>query len=108
MNNSIDLKGLLPDLSFSSGITVDSLSAIFILTLIALFIIFTLLTLIEFFKSLKQIKFYRTLVQGLGVSQLYEQRKDISDKAFESKLYGDLWREFDESLVAIPEKKRLC
>jgi polyhydroxyalkanoate synthesis regulator phasin len=86
----------------------EGLSALFVSVLLALLFIFSCWSLINYWQAKNQIKFYRSLISGLTVEKLLEKRRDIFNSALENKRYGRLWREFDESLVHVPQKDRLC
>ena len=88
--------------------SAEGLSALFVLVLIAGVVFFSVLSLVNYWRANKHLQFYRLLLQDLTAEQLLEKRRDISNKALENHSYGRLWREFDESLVHIPQKGRLC
>ncbi len=99
-----------PNISALSGYitTPGGISALIVLILFVLFGIFAFLSVFHFFKSHNQLRFYRQLLNGLSVEQLGEKRRDILKQAEQNKAYFDLWREFDESLVYISSRDRLC
>ena len=110
-NTEYNLTQLWPklELVFRGEITSpDGLSAFFVLGLFVLFIIFASMSVFNFWKAKKHLKFYRGLIKGLTAEKLLEKRRDISNTALANPQHGDLWREFDESLVHIPQKNRLC
>ena len=86
----------------------EGLSAIFVSTLFIMAAIFFLLVIKNYISANRHLKFYRKLVAGLTVEQLLDKQRELLNKALVSKKYGQLWREFDESLVHIPHKSRLC
>lgn len=86
----------------------EGLSSFIVLVLIGLTIAFTIISTVNYFRAKKQIKFYRNLLSGMSVEQLSEKRRDLVNKALENRRYGQLWKEFDESLVHPPKKERLC
>lgn len=86
----------------------EGLSALFVLVLIGFVVFFAIFSLWNYWRANKHLKFYRELLTDLTAEQLLEKRRDISNKALENQPYGRLWREFDESLVHIPQKQRLC
>lgn len=97
------------DLLLSGDFTSpEGLSALFVSVLLAILFIFSCWSLINYWQAKNQIKFYRSLISGLTVEKLLEKRRDIFNSALENKRYGRLWREFDESLVHVPQKDRLC
>lgn len=105
------LASLWPDFGklFSGAIgTPEGLSALFVGLLLALSLAFALLSIVNYFRASAHLKFYRNLIKGLSVDQLVEKRRDLFNEALNNDKYGRLWREFDESLVLIPHKDRLC
>jgi len=88
--------------------SAEGLSALFVVILIIGVISFSLLSILNYWRASRHLKFYRGLLKGLTAEQLLEKRREISNKALSNKAYGRLWREFDESLVHIPQKERLC
>lgn len=84
----------------------DAITANFV---IAMFIILTLAAIYAFYRFIEvhlRISFYKNLLTGLSQEQLAEKREEIREKAMKSKL-GNLWREFDESLVCSMDGKIL-
>lgn len=97
------------DLLISGDFTSpEGLSALFVSVLLALLFIFSCWSFVNYWQAKSRIKFYRSLISGLTVEKLLEKRRDIFNSAMENKRYGRLWREFDESLVHVPQKERLC
>lgn len=97
------------DLLLSGDFTSpEGLSALFVSVLLSLLLIFSCWSLVNYWQAKNRIKFYRSLISGLTVEKLLEKRRDIFNSAMENKRYGRLWREFDESLVHVPQKERLC
>lgn len=88
--------------------TPDGLSALVVGVLFCCTFFFVGWSIWNYKKAKQHLKFYQDLLSGLTVEQLLEKRRDISNKAMSDKKYGQLWKEFDESLVHIPHKKRLC
>ncbi|MAZ65802.1 MAG: chemotaxis protein [Kangiellaceae bacterium] len=62
----------------------------------------------KFFGAKADLKYYSALIKGLTHEQLLERRREINNAADPDTERGKLWREFDESLVHIPQKQRLC
>lgn len=97
------------DLLLSGDFTSpEGLSALFVFVLLSLLLIFSCWSLVNYWQAKNRIKFYRSLISGLTVEKLLEKRRDIFNSAMENNRYGRLWREFDESLVHVPQKERLC
>jgi len=88
--------------------SAEGLSAVFVFVLLLLVLLFSLWSLWNFKRARQSINFYRDLLKDLPADDLLNKRRDISNKAMASKYYGNLWREFDESLVHLPQKQRLC
>ncbi len=88
--------------------TPEGLSALVVGILFLLTLIFVSWSIWNYKKARHHLNFYQGLIAGLTVEQLLEKRRDISNKAMTESRYGKLWKEFDESLVHIPHKKRLC
>lgn len=97
--------GLILDGDFTSP---EGLSACIVGFLIAVAAGFFVYSLLKFIAGKQHVKFYVRLLSGLTVEQLPEKRRELANKAFENKGYGQLWREFDESLVHVSDKQRLC
>lgn len=102
---------LIPDFGKMFGdsfTTPEGLSAFIVSFLIACMLIAMAISIFNFLKAKQHLSFYKSLLEGLTVEELLEKRRDISNKALKSELFGKLWKEFDESLVHISHKKRLC
>lgn len=89
--------------------TPEGLSAMVVAVLLFLALVFVLWATTGYFRANERLRFYRSLINGMSAEELLEKRRDIVNLAFEkSENYGKLWREFDESLVNIQAKQRLC
>lgn len=86
----------------------EGLSAAFIAVLLVVVAIFSVLSVVSYHRATKQLRFYRTLIKNMTSELLLEKRRELSNSALKNDVYGRLWREFDESLVHIPLKQRLC
>ena len=86
----------------------EGLSALIVGFLWAFTLFFLLFTFEKYISAKKHIKFYENLIKGLTPEQLFEKQREIRNKALENKEHGYLWREFDETLVSMPERRRLC
>lgn len=110
-NTDYSLAQLWPDFGallngdFSSP---EGLSAFVVGILFCCTVFFMGWSLWNYTKAKQHLKFYQNLLVGLSAEELLEKRRDIANKAMSNKMYGQLWKEFDESLVHIPHKKRLC
>ncbi|GAB2518690.1 anti-phage ZorAB system protein ZorA [Microbulbifer agarilyticus] len=109
--STFTLGNLWPDLSAILDGRLSSpegLSATFVLFLFVAIAAFGGWALSRFLAAQKAIGFYESLVEDVKPESLLERRRDLTNKALENSKYGDLWREFDESLVPVPQKQRLC
>lgn len=95
-------------LSMGDLTSPEGLSALFVGLLFCLASLFAAISVINYFRARRHLKFYKRLIKGLGPDQLSERRRELTNTALASKAYGRLWREFDESLVHVPQKQRLC
>ena len=97
--------GRIIDRDFTSP---EGLSALIVSLLLIIVAVFSTLSLANYMKAVSRVSFYQNLISGIAVEQLLEKRREISNNALQSAEYGRLWREFDESLVHVPDKNRLC
>jgi len=88
--------------------SAQGLSALFVLVLVGAVLFFSVLSIWNYWQAKRHLRFYRDMLKGLSAEQLLEKRRDLFNIAMTSEAYGRLWREFDESLVHIPQKQRLC
>lgn len=88
--------------------SAEGLSAAFVAALFTLAIIFSVMSLVNYIRASRHLSFYKRLLKGLTVEQLLDKRRELINTALQNHTYGRLWREFDESLVHIPQKQRLC
>lgn len=86
----------------------EGLSALIVSLLLIIVAVFATLSLANYMKAVSRVSFYQNLISGIAAEQLLEKRREISNNALQSAEYGRLWREFDESLVHVAEKNRLC
>lgn len=86
----------------------EGLSAVFVAALFALALFFAAMSFINYVRAKRHLRFYTRLLEGLTVEQLLDKQRELVNTALQNKTYGRLWREFDESLVHIPQKQRLC
>ena len=85
----------------------EGLSAAFVLALLFSVALFGLISIWSYIRAVLQLRFYRGLIRGVSSDQLLERQRDITQTALQNKRYGQLWREFDESLVHVPHRDRL-
>ncbi|MCC4264418.1 anti-phage defense ZorAB system protein ZorA [Oceanimonas baumannii] len=100
---------LFPDLSQMLSGNPRSISAWFWVFIVAVFLI-SCVFLIRHNNNFKnRIKALRTLIDGQEKENLALNRREILQKAQSLKVaeVGDLWSEFDESLVLSPDKQKL-
>ncbi|MGL5250169.1 MAG: anti-phage ZorAB system protein ZorA, partial [Enterovibrio sp.] len=105
------LAKLWPDLSRlwqGDYTSPEGLSAAVVAILFGLVFIFVSLSIINYCRSSARLSFYRKLIKGLTAEQLLDRRHEIRQTASKNPTLGQLWHEFDESLVHIPQKQRLC
>jgi len=88
--------------------TPQGISALVVLVLFILFGVFAVLSVFHFLRANHQLRFYRNLIKDLSAEALLEKRRDILKQAEQHKAYFPLWREFDESLVHVTTRQRLC
>ncbi|WP_431689297.1 anti-phage ZorAB system protein ZorA [Hahella sp. NBU794] len=86
----------------------EGLSALVVLALIIIALTLGVWSLINYDRAIRRLQFYTKLLAGLDPEELLEKQREILNHALKSTKYGKLWREFDESLVHIPQKRRLC
>lgn len=111
MSAEYNLTNLWPEFNRLVELDITSpegLSALFIAAILFVAAFFTLTSLINYIKSKKHITYYKKLIDGLPAEHLSERRREITNNAMVNNKYGQLWREFDESLVLVPQKNRLC
>ncbi|RLT90792.1 anti-phage ZorAB system protein ZorA [Ketobacter sp. GenoA1] len=105
------LTNLWPEFSriaVSDFTSPEGLSAYFVAALFGLALLFSVLSIFNYFLANSHLRFYKKLLKDLTVEQLLDRRRELVNAALANKDYGRLWREFDESLVHIPQKQRLC
>lgn len=86
----------------------EGLSALIVSLLLVITAVFATLSLANYMRAVRHVSFYSNLISDIAAEQLLEKRREISNDALQSAEYGRLWREFDESLVHITDKNRLC
>lgn len=86
----------------------EGLSAVFVAALFVLVFIFAALSIFNYYRASSRLRFYKKLIKGLTAEELLERRRELVNNALKKPKLGRLWREFDESLVHLPQKQRLC
>ena len=110
MNNALSLNHLYPDfrLLFNDEMSLEKISAIFCAFLIVIFVSFMIKPMyISFIKSKRKISFYFQLLDGVEKGKLVASRRQIEMAAIENNDHGQLWKEFDESLIVSSDGLRL-
>jgi len=111
MNKTVfDLSRLFPDFSLIFNNNLSSgggLSALFVLALVVIAGLFLIYAFAGFFSAIKKIVFYKNLLSNVSPKELAKKQRDLKNVALENKLYGRLWKEFDESLVKSSDGERL-
>ena len=105
-----NLANLWPDFGavMAGNITsAEGLSAAFVLVLLVAVALFSLMALWSYCKAVLHLRFYRSLLKDVSADELLEKQREVTNKALQSKRYGQLWREFDESLVHVSHRGRL-
>ena len=106
-DNIFSFSKLMPDFSELLNGTPHGISALIIVLLIAIFLGFLGFSIIKFLQAKAHIQFYSMLLDGVSQDQLAKRQRDITQKALEHKLFGKLWKEFDETLVLSPDGNNL-
>jgi len=107
---TFDLWSLVPDFSliFNGEISGGGgLSALFVLFLLTIGGSFFIYAILGWLSAKNKISFYRSLVSNINQKELAKKQRDLRHEALEHKVYGQLWREFDESLVKSSDGARL-
>jgi len=109
--NGYNLLALWPDfgrLLVGDVYSPEGLSALIVAIIFFVALVSGIAAFIKYFFARRRIRFYRRLLKTAEPASLLEQRRDIANGAMKSARYGQLWREFDESLVHVPARSRLC
>ena len=92
----------------SGYVTSEGMSSLFIAVLLLIFICFLVWVFLAGFFSRRSILFFRKLLQGLTPDSLVDKRQDLKQRAQRGdKRLGELWAEFDETLVVSEGEKRI-
>lgn len=101
---------LMPHFSevFSGNLSSShGLSAAIVLFLLFVGFGFLAFALLKYRQAILQIDFYKGLLQGTSQDSLASRQREITLKALENTQYGQLWKEFDETLVHSADGTRL-
>jgi hypothetical protein len=103
------LSHLWPNLSALSAGTTDGISAAFWLLMTFGFVLALFFVCLHFLRYRKGLRAVESLLAGQTKATLAENRRDILRRAEQLGVadIGELWREFDESLVASADKTQL-
>ena len=102
------LSSILPDLpSLLGGISSESISAGFWVIQILVFSFFLTRLLLGNRSAGQKIRFFKNLLGNTERSQLVAERRSLCEKAREQEGCGELWQDFDESLVMSPDGEHL-
>jgi hypothetical protein len=85
----------------------DGLSAAFVLVLLTALAFFAVVSFWGYLRAVFALRFYRSLIKGMTADDLLQKQREVTNSALQNKRYGQLWREFDESLVHVPHRDRL-
>jgi predicted nucleic acid-binding Zn-ribbon protein len=104
----LKLETVIPEWSQLSSVdTAEGLSAIVVVTLLALFGASLLFALREFWLSNSRVSELQNLLSNADRETLAERRRELRHAAESETKSGKLWREFDESLVLVESQSRL-
>lgn len=110
---SFNLWELLPQIEsffalFRGAVSSEGVSSLFIAILLLIFIGFLVWVICAWILSYRSTRFFRQLVQGLTADSLIDKRQDLTQQAKQgSKQQGELWAEFDETLVVSADEKQI-
>jgi hypothetical protein len=110
---SLNIAKLMPEFNTlieGNFFTTDGLSALIISLLLMVFFWFLLKhVLVNYLKSIKCINFYECLLENIQVNTIAQLRPQLLIKAQTYPEYGNLWLEFDKTLIeqATPDQKNI-
>lgn len=87
--------------------TLPGLSAAIVALILGMTFFFAIWVLIGWYKSSRQIQFLQSLLKDVTTDQLISVRRELRQKAVGRGYVGNLWAEFDETLVASPDQNLL-
>ena len=104
MKEKLDFSNLIPEfrLLWEGDIPISSAQGFSTSIVILLLVLMTGCLLFAFWQWAKahaQVKFYRKTLLAYDSAKLLAKRQEINEEMASRASYGDLWREFDESLV---------
>lgn len=101
-SSNFDLALLLPKAPrevFEGAYTTDSLSATFIYLMVAITLLAAIYVVWKWLRSRAAIAFLSRLLDQTSIDTLRRDRRQLVEDAGKHDLIGDLWAEFDETLV---------
>ena len=110
---TFDYKELLPQIEpffdlFNGNATGEGISSVFIAFLFLIFLVFLGRVIWAGFRSRQSVTFFHKLFRGLTPNSLIDKRQDLKQRAKEGdERLGELWVEFDETLVVSEGEKQL-
>jgi len=96
-----------PHSVFSSPFTTENFSSIVIYSIILFFFVCFFWVLRKAKLSYYSTQFLGSLIDGITSSQLAWKREEILKRAQKNQIEGDLWTEFDESLITTTDGKTI-
>lgn len=104
MKEKLDFSNLIPEfrLLLEGDMPIDSaqgFSTSIVIILLVLMGVCLLFAIWQWAKAHAQVRFYRKTLRAYKPEQLIARRQEIKEKMASRASYGDLWQEFDESLV---------
>lgn len=107
-STSLDFRSLLPNPSALGDLsTPEGMTAGVVALLLGIFFLGAAYATYKFVKSRSAISKVESLIDGVKREDLSISRRDLSSRAGELVQVGQIWREFDESLVLVERTNRL-
>lgn len=108
MKEKLDFSNLIPEfrLLLAGDMPIDSaqgFSTSIVIVLLVLMGVCLLFAIWQFAKARSQVRFYLKILLAYQSGQLFSKRQEINEEMASRANYGDLWQEFDESLVCVGE-----
>jgi DNA repair exonuclease SbcCD ATPase subunit len=104
----LDYQSLIPSLSqFGTFSDPAGFSANIVALLLFIFLLGAAFAIRAFAQSLQKVREINGILEGASRDTLGVQRREIRERAQNETLSGNLWREFDESLVLVEKTNRL-
>lgn len=104
----LDYQSLIPALgNLGSFADPAGFSANIVALLLLIFLLGAGFSLRAFYQSIQKVSEINGILDGASRDTLSQQRRDIRERAQNETLSGNLWREFDESLVLVERTNRL-